>query len=132
MNEDCKVVEDEFRMLNSVWKQHCLRLSQGIESEDVETVVNSFLHIYEIFYAVKYTLWNAQMLPKNYKLPKEDLALLIAEIIPGLEKLKIELEKAWFKGTLKIEKVLDKKSERELYIHLNQNFGSGKYAVNLD
>jgi hypothetical protein len=29
------------------------------------------------------------MLPKNYKLPQEDLALLIAEVIPGLEKLKM-------------------------------------------
>ena len=88
MNEDCKVIEDEFRMLNSVWKQHCLRLSQGIESEDVETVVNSFLHIYEIFYAVKYALWNARMLPKNYKLPQEDLALFDCRDNPRTGKIK--------------------------------------------
>jgi hypothetical protein len=132
MNEECKGIGDDLLVLNSIWKQHGLRLSQGIQSEDIETVVNSFLHIYEIYYAVKYNLWKAQNLPKNYKLPQDDLAHLISEIIPSLEEFKIELEKAWFIGTLRIEKVLDKNSERELYIHLDQNFGSGKYAVNLD
>lgn len=132
MNEDYRRFEDELRLIKSLWEQHKTRLVLGVESEDVETVVNSFLHIYEIFYAVKYNLWKAHVFRKGDTLNQSDLAHLIVEIIPNLEELKEELGKSWLKGSMKVEKVLDRKSERELYAHLNQNFGSGKYAVNLD
>jgi hypothetical protein len=131
MNEDYKRVEEELRLLTSTWEQHKVSLLVGVESEDVETVVNSFLHIYEIFYSVKYNLWKAQMIKKDYKLGQRDLALLITELIPTLEHLKKDLEKSWLNGSVKIKRVLDKKAERELYAYLNQNFGSGKYAVDL-
>lgn len=132
MNEDYRSFQDELQFLKALWETHETRLSQGIKSGDVETVVNSFVHIYEIFYAVKYNLWKAEIFRKDRALDQNDIIQITFEIIPTLEELEENVGKFWLEGSRKVEKILDRQTERDLYAHLNQNFGSGKYAVNLD
>ena len=86
-----------------------------------------------MLYAAKYQIWNASHLQNwSGKLKQEERAELIVHLVPPVERLRKELDQLLAKGSVNVGVHLSKKELRKLHTHLDSNFGSGKYAVDLN
>ena len=109
-----------------IWKK-------GIASSDAQTLINSYCQVFEVLYAAKYQIWKASHLQNwSSKLKQEERAELIVDLVPPVERLRKELDQLLAKGSVSVGAHLSKKELRKLHIHLDSNFGSGKYAVDLN
>lgn len=133
MNSDYQAAKIGAEEILLVWEKNKVQLTKGSKSSEIEILLNSSLHIFEILYATKHKIW---LLNKYRKLPgdipQEELAQLILEILPSLTKVKKETEQMWAHSSIEIEKRLSQSEWKSYYAHLQSNFGSGKYLVDLD
>ena len=132
LNVDYQRHKDFAEELIFKWEKNEKRLTQESLSDDLELLLNSTLHFYEILYATKYAIW----LFKRYRqwpgdLPQEELASIILDLLPKLDKIDNDAAQMWKKLSLRIEKRLTKKEWKGYYAHLHNNFGPGKYKVAL-
>ncbi len=133
MNADYQRHKNGVRELLAVWEKYKVQWTQGSQSNEIELLLNSTLHIFEILYATKYNIWlfnKYRKWPRD--LPQEELAHLILEILASLEKVKEETQQIWGQSSTVIQKKLSRKEWNSYYEHLQSNFGSTKYAVDLD
>lgn len=109
-----------------IWKK-------GIASSDVQTLINSYCQVFEVLYAAKHQIWKASHFHIHISsLKQEEYAELVLDVVPPVERIKDELNQILAKGSTKVEALLSKKELHKLHIHLDSNFGSGKYAVDLN
>lgn len=133
MNSDYQAHKNGVTELLFIWEKNQAQLTEGSRSSEIEILLNSTLHIFEILYATKYKIWifnRYRQWPGD--LPQEELAHLILEILPKLSKVKEETQQIWARASIEIEKKLSRKEWKSYYEHLQINFGSTKYAVDLD
>ena len=133
MNGDYQAHKNGAKELLFIWEKNKVQLTKGSKSSEIELLLNSSLHIFEILYATKYKIWIFNKY-RNWPgdLPQEELAHLILEILPSLSKVKEETQQIWAHSSIEIEKRLSRKEWKSYYRHLQTNFGSSKYAVDLD
>jgi hypothetical protein len=133
MNGDYQRHKDGVRELLAVWEKNKVQLTKGSQSSEIELLLNSTLHIFEILYATKYNIWLFDKY-RNWPgdLPQEELAHVILEILPSLNKVKEETQQIWGRSSTEIQNRLSRKEWKSYFEHLQSNFGSAKYAVDLD